>query len=189
MYESCRHIKTNGLRCRSAALRGKAFCYFHAKFHTHVQGPMAKYADLELPLPEDSASILLSIHRISLALLHGSLDSKRAGQLLFGLQIASQHIDRNQQFEEAQTVPSVSESDEGDELAPELRICGKDERCEKCPHATGCPSYHEYVEDPNDPDVIMRTLITLGKHLDDPLPPDYRQPDHEVEVPFRPHRR
>jgi hypothetical protein len=189
MFTACRHIRTNGLRCKSPALEGKAFCYFHAKQHVHSKEPMARYANLELPVPEDAASIQLSIARISAALLNGSLDSKRAGQLFFGLQIAASTIDRKQEFNPAETVPSISQSDDGDDLAPELRVCGKDERCEKCPHAQDCPNYHEYVEDPNDPDVIMRTLITLGKHLDDPLPADYRQPTSEIPVSLRPHRR
>jgi hypothetical protein len=29
MYMHCRHIKTNGLRCESPALKGSQFCYDH----------------------------------------------------------------------------------------------------------------------------------------------------------------
>ncbi len=179
MFMACRHIKANGLRCKSPALEGKNFCYFHSKFHTRVTGFMANYADLDLPLPEDSAAIMLSIARISAAILHRTLDPKRAGQLLFGLQIASQHIDRKKPFDEADTVSSVSQSEDGDELAPELRICGKDERCEKCPHAKDCPNYHEYVDDPNDPDAQLRMLMSFGRHLDDRFPETSDQEEDE----------
>lgn len=34
-YPLCRHIKANGLRCESPALRGETFCYFHQSVHTN----------------------------------------------------------------------------------------------------------------------------------------------------------
>jgi len=33
----CRYVKTNGRRCCSYALRGKALCYFHAKANAHLR--------------------------------------------------------------------------------------------------------------------------------------------------------
>jgi len=33
----CRHIKTNGRRCCSPALRTRAFCYFHEKSHARLK--------------------------------------------------------------------------------------------------------------------------------------------------------
>ena len=30
----CRHVRTNGRRCRSAAMRGKSLCYFHEGVNT-----------------------------------------------------------------------------------------------------------------------------------------------------------
>ncbi len=32
-FIECRHIMPNGRRCRAAALRGKPFCFHHAKLH------------------------------------------------------------------------------------------------------------------------------------------------------------
>ena len=33
MYIECRHILPNGRKCHSPALRGKPFCFHHAKLH------------------------------------------------------------------------------------------------------------------------------------------------------------
>lgn len=168
MYIACRHIHPNGLRCKSRALKDRDFCYHHARLHTRNNDP---YANLDLPIPEDSSAVILSLHRIAQAVIRQTIDIKRARLLVYMLQIASQHIDRKKQFDAAETVPSILQTEEGDELAPELRVCAKDELCEKCPHAKDCPNVHE--EDPNDPDVLIKTLIRLGKHLDEPCPPGF----------------
>ena len=36
----CRHIKTNGIRCQSAALSGESFCYFHERLHRDHPAPL-----------------------------------------------------------------------------------------------------------------------------------------------------
>jgi hypothetical protein len=33
----CQHIKLNGVRCGSPALRGKDLCYFHNRHERHVE--------------------------------------------------------------------------------------------------------------------------------------------------------
>ena len=32
-YELCRHIRTNGLRCKSPALHKSAWCFYHGNLH------------------------------------------------------------------------------------------------------------------------------------------------------------
>src|SRR5208283_4342760 len=97
MYLACRHIKPNGLRCESPALRGHSFCYFHSKLHSATR--IGIMDDFRLPLPEDAAAIQLSIAQISEALLASRIDSKRVAQLLWGLQIAIQTIPRSTAFD------------------------------------------------------------------------------------------
>ena len=36
----CRHVRTNGTRCRSAAISGQDFCYFHARLHKDHPAPL-----------------------------------------------------------------------------------------------------------------------------------------------------
>jgi len=81
MYHTRRHIKPNGLRCESPALRGANFCYFHSKLHSLGAEPNGKFAFMRFPSPEGSAAIQLSITKITDALISGSIDPKRAGQL------------------------------------------------------------------------------------------------------------
>jgi hypothetical protein len=150
MYMACRHIKPNGLRCKSPALKGGQFCYFHAKLHSLGNEPYAKYGNMRLPLPEDDAAIQLSVAQISDALINGRIDPKRAGQLLYSLQIASQTIDRKQRFWDSETVQSTEQTAAGDDLAPEERICLCTDECKGCKYAKGCPNYYDPDDDDDD---------------------------------------
>jgi hypothetical protein len=109
----CRHIKTNGRRCKSPSLGLSAFCYFHSRLHrrhknlvesapvllennsnptTSATGQSQYLPDpLELDLPplEDVESIQVSISLLIAALARNRIDSKRAAVLLYGLQLAS----------------------------------------------------------------------------------------------------
>jgi hypothetical protein len=111
----CRHIKTNGRRCKSPSLGQSAFCYFHSRLHrrhknlvenaptllenqpnptstaTGIHQNLPESAPLELDLPplEDVESIQVSISLLIAALARNRIDSKRAAVLLYGLQLAS----------------------------------------------------------------------------------------------------
>jgi hypothetical protein len=109
----CRHIKTNGRRCKSPSLGLSAFCYFHSRLHrrhknllenapallennanpTSSATGQPQYLpdplELELPPLEDAESIQVSISLLVLALARNRIDSKRAAVLLYGLQLAS----------------------------------------------------------------------------------------------------
>ena len=107
--------------------------------------------DFRLPLPEDAAAIQLSIAQISEALLASRIDSKRVAQLLWGLQIAIQTIPRSTAFD-PESVQSLTRNKEGDELAPETRICNGFDRCKGCQYADGCTSLERYIQDDDDED-------------------------------------
>ena len=119
MPEECRHIRVNGTKCKAAALRSHAWCYFHQGIYrsratnpqprTFSQPETVDYGCLpvttppktvtekpdlpiELPLIEDLSSIQLAISRILLALAANTIHPKRAGLLLYGLQIAAQNL-------------------------------------------------------------------------------------------------
>jgi hypothetical protein len=102
----CRHIKTNGRRCRSPRLTGRDLCYFHTRlFQRHeaviqtsapIIGPSvasnalaASPIELNLPALEDPESIQVSISLLVAALADNRIESKRAAVLLYGLQLAS----------------------------------------------------------------------------------------------------
>ncbi len=141
MYMACRHIKPNGLRCKSPAMRGHSFCYFHAKLHNRTSDDAARFGPVSLPVPEDPAAIQIAISRIFDGMLTGRIDGKLAGRLLYGLQIASQHT--KDQFRDVgvDSVESMTQSKEGDELAPELRVCNGLDICVGCKYEKTCPDY------------------------------------------------
>jgi hypothetical protein len=119
----CRHIRVNGERCGSPALKNKIFCYFHVEFERrHRYGnplystqptvihPMslqdgsqrepllAEFAPssyhLDLPPLEDRHSIQVALSMIILALAEGHVDPTLAMQLFYGLQVASTNANK-----------------------------------------------------------------------------------------------
>lgn len=139
MYIECRHIKSNGLKCESPALKGQPFCYYHSKIHTVGAEPHLKYGPLQLPAPEDSAAIQLSVARINDAIINGRIDLRKAAVLFAGLKIASHYIDPKKFFHDEKTVHSAEQTSDGDELAPTNYVCDDDEDCNECPYSELCP--------------------------------------------------
>ena len=96
----CQHIKTNGQQCGSPAMRAATVCYFHGSLgHTqHLTINQAGYypspspETLTLPVLEDYESVQMAIMQVLQKLTTGHLDSKTAGLLLYGLQIASSNL-------------------------------------------------------------------------------------------------
>jgi len=96
--ERCQHIKMNGDRCGASALRDQKFCRFHnccgsveVDVSTSAAVPAAPFF---LPVLEDAASIQLAITQVCEHLLHRRLDAKKAGILLYAMQVASSNLDR-----------------------------------------------------------------------------------------------
>jgi hypothetical protein len=147
MYLACRHIKPNGVRCQSPALRGHAFCYFHSKLHSTTR--IGIMDDFRLPLPEDAGAIQFSIAQIFEALLASRIDSKQAAQLLWGLQIATQTIPRSNRSD-PESIHSLTVNKEGEELAPEARVCNGLDNCEGCKYADGCTNLKHYIYEHED---------------------------------------
>src|SRR5881227_2009352 len=98
----CEHIKANGLRCGSPALRERRYCYFHFCAHDlrrrRRQHPNAPFV---LPLLEDANSIQMAIQQVAEAVLEERIDNKRAGLVLFALQTAACNL-KNTDFEPQQ---------------------------------------------------------------------------------------
>ncbi|MBB5056656.1 hypothetical protein HDF16_001341 [Granulicella aggregans] len=96
-YELCRHIKSNGRRCESPALREKSWCFYHERLHTrhrYIREAKATLPDTSLRIPslEDPESIQIGLSLVVEALATGRLDDKRASVLIRGLQAASRNV-------------------------------------------------------------------------------------------------
>ncbi len=145
MYQECRHIKTNGLRCESPALRGTPFCYFHTRLHRPVSpGQTHIWDDVKIPFLQDQTSVQIALTEILGALLSSRLDPPRARLCLYGLQIASQNVDCTTIFP-VDSVRSVTQSADGEDLAPERFVCKRPQDYPTCKQRETCEAY-----DPND---------------------------------------
>lgn len=158
MYKVCRHIRTSGGRCRSAALASQNFCYYHL---TQRQQSIT----LDLPPLEDRTSIQIAISRVLASLAAGMIDRRDAGMYLYGIQIAAANMrrDRDQLFPD-NDVRSVVLTRENDQIAPprtvfeerDLNNHKKSCKCDDCtytetdnPHHPNCRcgQCHFYAEE------------------------------------------
>jgi hypothetical protein len=88
----CRHIFTDGHRCGSPCLKREQFCYYHHTTrrpagNTRARGP--EQAEFDISIPEDRCAIQSTIGEVLRRIARNEIDPKRAGLLLYGLQIAS----------------------------------------------------------------------------------------------------
>jgi hypothetical protein len=124
--ERCQRVKVNGTQCGSPAIRNTKFCHFHTwcrpaqvDVSTSAAVPAAPFL---LPVLEDVESIQLAITQVCEHLLHRRLDAKKAGILLYAMQVASSNLGRlNEKKAEENTNESLSDaspSSEPDHLPP-----------------------------------------------------------------------
>src|ERR1700688_130822 len=83
----CTHIKVNGTRCGSPALRQEIFCYFHQRMIRGVRMP-PKSRLHPIALLENKESIQASLMEIVNALVRNHIDVPRARLILRALYIA-----------------------------------------------------------------------------------------------------
>jgi hypothetical protein len=116
----CRHIFTDGHRCGSACLHHEEFCYYHHTARRPVANPKtrrSRRSTFHLPLPEDRSAIQASIGEVLQRIASNDIDPRRAGLLLYGLQIASLNLPKPER--EAAPAPETVEEITTD---PELGI-------------------------------------------------------------------
>jgi hypothetical protein len=127
MTPECRHIKTSGGKCGSPALRGQPFCYFHSRLRERTARLPRAFEALELPPLEDRGAIQLAISEIVTAVANYRMDHKRAGVLLYALQIASHNAKNSEEIVSSHAVSEVTRTEHGEEMAPEGATAGPPE--------------------------------------------------------------
>lgn len=100
----CAHVRPNGLRCGSPALRGNVFCFFHDKW-------LSAAADDILPPLEDGNGIQFSLMYVvsrlrKEAFRDGAANIPAVKQLLYALQTAAYNL-RNCNFEPTLAQPTT----------------------------------------------------------------------------------
>ncbi|MGH9532844.1 MAG: hypothetical protein ACRD2Q_10675 [Terriglobales bacterium] len=81
----CHHIKDNGIRCGSPALRGQDLCYFHLR-------QARRHPPFYIPPLTDRASIQFVVSQVMRAAFAGHIEDERLRTLLYALQIAISNL-------------------------------------------------------------------------------------------------
>ena len=134
----CRHIFTDGHRCASPCLRSEEFCYYHHTTRKPIANPRrrrSRSSSFHLPLPEDRSAIQSSIGQVLQRIASNDIDPRRAGLLLYGLQIASLNLPKPQPAKShdqpaaaAQTVEEITTDPTLGVLAPRTEVGKAEER-------------------------------------------------------------
>ena len=85
MPTECRHLMPSGLHCKSPAMCGSAYCYFHARPQRPVR---PREARIEMAARLDSKGSAEMIHQTIEALAAGHISARRAAVLLYGIQMS-----------------------------------------------------------------------------------------------------
>jgi len=111
MYQECSHIMPSGAKCHSPALRGKAYCYFHVPGRRNAQGQRRpRNKPLQIPALVDRGAIQTALSQVLNAIGSSKISTKAAGQLLFGLRIASDLANEHKQLAPAWLAPTSGNS-------------------------------------------------------------------------------
>ncbi len=81
----CQHLKPDGIRCGSPALRGRDLCYFH---HRQARRPSLGY----VPPLNDRAAIQHALSQIMRAAFDPRVDSDRLRVMVYTLQTALSNL-------------------------------------------------------------------------------------------------
>ena len=82
----CRWVKQDGTACRSPQMKKHIYCF------AHRQMMEARALALSLPAQEDANAIQIGIMRIQKALIEDTISTKKAGLLLYSMQLALQNV-------------------------------------------------------------------------------------------------
>ncbi len=146
MTPECRHIKTSGGKCASPAMHDRPFCYYHwrqreraAERRTSPAVPLSH----ALSNLEDRGAIQHAITHVIMALADYQIDTKRAGILLYGLQLASSNAKDAEQIVSSAAIVELTHTEEGEEMAPE--------------GATSRPQQEETLAD-----ILLKAVVTTN---------------------------
>ncbi|HKR96694.1 MAG TPA: hypothetical protein VJW55_15060 [Candidatus Angelobacter sp.] len=82
----CRWVRTDGTSCGSPQLKKHIYCF------AHRQMMEARALALSLPALEDANAIQVGLMRIQKALIDDTISTKKAGLLLYSMQLALQNV-------------------------------------------------------------------------------------------------
>jgi hypothetical protein len=121
-HRVCRYLTVRGLPCRQRPLIGQDFCYQHGK-HRHPVCPSGP--NVVVPLIENPETVQLITTQVTQGIFAGTIDSVRAGKILYACQVAALTFPRparlkpaQEQATPAEPVTEVFEAPDGELLGP-----------------------------------------------------------------------
>ncbi len=122
-YETCCHIKEDGVYCGSPALRDRKYCYNHLR----ERGRRLRRARalrenvpyrLDIPALRDLDSVQFALSEITQALGTGVLDYRAAGRMLYAIQQATSLIRYRAKLEATQSQTTAETTNDANQHSP-----------------------------------------------------------------------
>ena len=146
MFNECRHILTSGHKCKAAALRGQAFCYFHTASRRYENIRTTSAEPLLLPSVEDTAGVQIAVNQVLRSLASHRIDRRQAGVYFYGLQIAAR-LARKSDEKPSESVRETCEDPIDGTLAAEKTTCEPPADCVNCRRRDFCENFDYYEDD------------------------------------------
>jgi len=102
----CHHIFPDNARCGSPRMRQEQFCYYHHDSRRPVARPherLARRSTFSLFTPGSHDAIQESLGELLIRIAANDIDPRRAGLLLYCLQISSANLRTRQRAQQTQT--------------------------------------------------------------------------------------
>ncbi|HEY2039893.1 MAG TPA: hypothetical protein VGG95_09530 [Edaphobacter sp.] len=113
----CRHIGAEDRRCGSPAMRGESFCYHHHQTRRPIENlrhRRARQSTFSVPAPNSRNDIQQALGTIIVRIAANDIDLRRAGLLLYALQIANSNLNHHQTNQpKSTTSPGKTKQAEG----------------------------------------------------------------------------
>ncbi len=128
---------SSGRRCRAIRHNRTDYCFFHDKHRDRVRKRYdPSYNLANLPLLEDRASIQVALDETLRGLIKGNINDRKAGLLLYGIQIAFQNVrSLDKDMISADSLPSTT--DDGDDDLPLVPLTDEEEAAYSAENAVG----------------------------------------------------
>ncbi len=92
---TCQHIKSDGIRCGSPALRGQPYCYFHSEWRTRApRNPQPRPKHPPKLSVSTRAGIQHALNHVVRELVAGRMGPHRASLTIQAIQLASANLGR-----------------------------------------------------------------------------------------------
>jgi hypothetical protein len=126
----CRWVRQDGTGCQSPQMKKHIYCF------AHRQMMEARALALSLPAQEDANAIQIGIMRIQKALIEDTISTKKAGLLLYSMQLALQNVGQTT-FGQAKAQEAVRETvDEEEAFSSQHSAIGQNQHQKQRPFTT-----------------------------------------------------